>query len=385
MAARSERNVERIVSSIKPVNFLDDPYDFDLDRTGFPVFSDKNIAFVNALVQNDSAYNFVSGDDVHAMYCGAANGGENEIRNAVYLTDKVNSTHLAAVSVGEGQNQLMQNLATDEWLEIAGSKFMPIDAAKKMDSEENVNAENKTSKDEEMIRLKGGTLLTAACLLKDYMGNGRLKDDLCNKNADDRSILVAKIARAVTNMTHNMLPEHLRVSNQYNRSNFSFASKFCHHACRNVTNFQMDNFCIYDKVVGEMLPYYADAYVDEEWLNKWCEKYNKNAKGHSNCSAYSNRYAWIRGTIRKKLVATPDAIGEDADAQVARGYRGYLELYSHVVDGINEWRRNNQQFGRLSGYPTSDIGFHEVDLMIWYYFKGRRVVDAKNEMKALAR
>ena len=133
-----------------------------------------------------------------------------------------------------------------------------------------------------------------------------------------------------------------------------------------------------------MLPYYADAYVDEGALNNWCDKYNRTKDGKSRCGAYASRYAWISGTINKKLIFTPEGIGEDADADVARGYLGYFELYSLVLEGINKWRRERIGDEGSNNAAVSDIGFREVDLMIWYFFKGSRLDKAKEAMDELS-
>lgn len=377
MSTRSERNVKQIIRSIEPTYFSDDPYRFDVDQKRFPIFSDKNLAFVNGLVNNDSNYTWIDPGKISEIYNEAAKGDEGSIRDAVYFTDKMNSTHLAAVTVKEKQTGLIGCLDWDQFdgpIKCLEEKFKLPD-----------------SKDE--VELKGGTKLTAAFLEERYAGNNKLQMALRSKNVIERARLVADIARATTNMTDRLLPETIKREHvwNYNRSNFSFATKFCHHGCRNINKreivgdsaiYESDNFCIYDTVVGAMLPYYADAYVDEEALNNWCDKHN-NKDGKSRCGAYANRYAWISGTINKKLIITPEDIGEDADKKVAQGYLGYFELYSLVLEGINKWRRERTGDEGSSRAPVSDIGFHEVDLMIWYYFKGSRLEDAQDRMNKL--
>lgn len=44
------------------------PYRFDLDQHGFPVFSDKNLRLVWAMVENDSAYNSVKLETVEDIF-----------------------------------------------------------------------------------------------------------------------------------------------------------------------------------------------------------------------------------------------------------------------------------------------------------------------------
>lgn len=366
MTTRKDRNVRRLVSSVEASLHPDKYYEFDLDQKGFPVFSDKNIAFVNGLVNNDSNYTWIDQDTIHEKYVDASNGDACAIREAVYFTNKMNSTHLAAVTVKGSQDELMA----------------------KMNAELKRLCEIEEDKGE--VELTGGTLITAAYLVNRYANNNELSSSLLGKDPESRANLVASIARATTNMTYKLLPDEDPSDLKCNRSNFSFATKFCHHGCRNLSRrevndsyiYDTDNFCIYDTVVGTMLPYFADAYIDygnneSEWLNEWCKKYNDTP-----LSRYGNRYAWIRATINK-LVATPDEGDKNADAQVTRGYLGYLDLYSHIVDGINEWRKQeNQTVGSNNG-SAPDIGFHEVDLMIWYFFKGSRLDEAKETMKKI--
>ncbi len=371
MSTRSERNVKQLVPAIEATFFPDDPYRFDVDQNGFPVFSDKNIAFVNGLVNNDSNYTWIDPGTISSLFERASDGDRNAIRDVVYFTNKMNSTHLAAVTAKDKQQGLMNSL---KWDRLNGLETF-------------LEEEFELPGGKDKVGLTGGTKLTAAFLVEKYSGNDGFRRDLQAGNLDVRANLVANIARATTNMASKLLPEQLRGDAKYNRSNFSFATKLCHHGCRNVSDFCKDNFCIYDTVVGTMLPYYADAYIkDVEWLNnEWSNKYNKTKSGRSNSGSYDNRYAWLRGTIANKLVATPEGIGEEFDAQVARGYRGYYELYSRIVDGINEWRRQNDKTCGAQGSSASDIGFHEVDLLIWYYFKGRRLDDAKNRMEDLVK
>lgn len=367
MSTRSEQNVKQIIRSIEPTYFSDNPYRFDVDQKRFPIFSDKNIAFVNGLVNNDSNYTWIDPGEISKIYSKAATGDEGSIRDAVYFTDKMNSTHLAAVTVKEKQTGLMGCL---EWNQFNGP-IKCLEEKFKLPRGEDV----KLPRGKDEVELKGGTKLTVAFLEERYAGNNKLQMALQSKDVIERARLVADIARATTNMTDRLLPETIKREHvwNYNRSNFSFATKFCHHGCRNLNKQEVDgasnicksdNFCIYDTVVGAMLPYYADAYVDEGTLNNWCDKYNRTKDGESRCGAYASRYAWINGTINKKLIFTPEGIGEDADADVARGYLGYFELYSLVLEGINKWRRERIGDEGSNNAAVSDIGFHEVDLMI---------------------
>ena len=78
-----------------------DPYLFDLDQNDIPLFTDKNIKFVNGMVENDSNYNQTDKEKVRDifkdMFVGSADERMACIGRAVYEIDNENSTHLTAV------------------------------------------------------------------------------------------------------------------------------------------------------------------------------------------------------------------------------------------------------------------------------------------------
>ena len=136
----------------------------------------------------------------------------------------------------------------------------------------------------------------------------------------------------------------------FTKNNISFASKFCHHTC--IKGGLGDRYCIYDSVVGEVLPYYVWAYSDRGDIKK---------------KSYSKLKKMISGFVN-----------EDS----AMGYQNYRELYRSVCNGVNGWRAAHPKECRPDrGLPIKpfegEIGFQEVDRLIWYFFKGRRLDDAK--------
>lgn len=90
-------------------NRFRNPYLFDLDQNEFPLFTDKNIQLVNAMIAYNSSYNRYSDDDLKQMYRGMFKSDKekresdketrrnNAIRQVVYVTDHINSTHLTAL------------------------------------------------------------------------------------------------------------------------------------------------------------------------------------------------------------------------------------------------------------------------------------------------
>ena len=152
-----------------------------------------------------------------------------------------------------------------------------------------------------------------------------------------------------------------------NKNNFSFATKFCHHASRysgETDDPGKAKYCIYDKVVGEVLPYYAYAYMPAADIEDFC---NRNAEkcdgGIITKSRYSSSCFWIAATI-KELVASDK-------------YEEYADLYCSVRDGINNWRKDHGSLAK------GEISFEEIDSLIWYYFKGARLDEARKRLKGL--
>lgn len=137
-----------------------------------------------------------------------------------------------------------------------------------------------------------------------------------------------------------------------NKINFSFATKFCHWACQYLE--LGDKYCIYDNVVASVFPYFVDSYASGE-LASWdcCRMKRVNgAKGS------------------QELVSTIENYKKDDD-----GYTKYRNLYDAVLEGINKWRSDNNQNG--------EIGYREVDRLIWYYFKGASGKRIKQALAAI--
>lgn len=81
------------------------------------------------------------------------------------------------------------------------------------------------------------------------------------------------------------------------RRNISFASKFCHYACRNLlTEEYWDNYPIIDGVLKEVIPYYAEKYQIE---------YNKdNYKSNDVITSYNEFVNIINNLSKKTKIST---------------------------------------------------------------------------------
>lgn len=104
------------------------------------------------------------------------------------------------------------------------------------------------------------------------------------------------------------------------RYTFSFASKFCTYVSRYL--YKSDEYCIYDKVLCNALPYYAWVYLGEKYI-----------------------------AINSSKIET----------MFAKKDKGNYQGYRKLIDNI---RVRSKQHTR---YDISREGF---DSIVWYYFKG---------------
>lgn len=237
------------------------PYEFDTDSNGFPVFTRKNIAFLQALIENDSDYRIsydYDNEKFESSYAGLLEkyGVSKEpiiMEGIVKSIDKFNATHLASEGPSGGGRGI--KLTVDAILQIED-----------------------------------------------------LEDRL--KNKDDN--IVVEIAHAVKNQTGK------------NKVNFSFATKFC--AYTSLGALKEDNYCIYDTVVQNILPYYIYIYLNDDGYYRT----NRNGK---NCSIIEEKY------------------------KTSTDYEGYRKLIDRLIDSIEE-------------DINYRIRYKDFDNLLWYYFKG---------------
>lgn len=92
-------------------NFIFDsnPYVFDTDKNGFPIFTEKNIKFITAMINNDSNYRVsldVKHPDSSAFLLKKGFPKEKgDLKICIERIDKENSTHLAVSGNKEGDNK----------------------------------------------------------------------------------------------------------------------------------------------------------------------------------------------------------------------------------------------------------------------------------------
>ena len=203
----------------------DNPYQFDKDQNDMPLFTDKNIAFVNGMVENDSNYNQTDKDEVREIFKGMFVGNAHErmacIGRAVYEIDNENSTHLTAV----GRHKV-------------------DDIMKKLDLKP-MTVEKMSDDGEGEKTITGGVLFTSQIIA----GIEGLRERL--SGGDDQLVTdISKASKTYLNEAHVA---------DINKINFSFATKFCHWTCQYLE--LGDKYCIYDKVVASVFPYFVDNYA----------------------------------------------------------------------------------------------------------------------------
>lgn len=88
-------------------NITKDPYTFDTDQNGYPIFTKKNLALLHALLRYDSNYSASEDDKDGNTYAGmlAKNGvprAYDDLYTVIKSIDKFSSTHLASEGRGGG-------------------------------------------------------------------------------------------------------------------------------------------------------------------------------------------------------------------------------------------------------------------------------------------
>ncbi len=241
------------------------PYKFDLDANGLPALTEKNFLFVKALIENDS--NYRAPDDLSKNYKKLLENSfpktYDEILSVVTLIDKYDSTHLSS----EGRSFKNHN------------KGREITAAK----------------------------------IKDLIDNDSLEQRLLN----GCTAPIHSIANAVNEA-------HLKtVGVEEGKYNISFATKFCAYV--SLYALEKDNYCIYDRVLGEILPYYTKIYCDK--------------------------------TISQIHIKSQQE------------YDDYKKMINKIICGA----------AGKTGYTAS---YKDVDALLWYYFKGEdsRIRKAKQHL-----
>lgn len=243
---------------------IKDPYKFDFDANGVLALTEDNIVRINFIIDNDSNYR---------------------------LSSDIENTETVTRYVADRRDTLPWS--KDELLHI----IIEIDRQNST-HQDSIGVK----KDDSASKNNGGREKTAEYIYNIHNLYARLE-------AGDPS-LVNDIAKA------------LYKEEGGGRYTFSFASKFCTYVSQAL--YDSDKYCIYDRVVSDVLPYYAWAYLGDD-----------------------SYFARSKSKI-SRMFGIDDNNGDYA-------------AYRLLIDKI---RKRNEE---LTGYLISRKDF---DHLLWYYFKG---------------
>lgn len=349
---------------------------FDVDTHGFPVFTDKNIALLDMLFNNDVAYARVIESEYETEMKHIFEGmfdspsrevQETSIRRAVYRVNRDNSTSLPTLSGSKKES------ASGKPTQKQIVELLKISNGERLDGKE--SAEKAESKEFER-KLTGGSLLTARAIIDMIQFDGDSSEAVKKALLSGESGLVYKIAHAAEETVNNALMQEAEGENysgivvkRIDKNNFSFATKFCHHACRRIGE-GAGKYCIYDAIVHEFLPYYACEYIEADTLDRICGF-------NTECTTFKEQYKKVYEQIDawKKLSAQ-----EAFERGEGYGYENYRNLYDAVLDAINRWRDawrlcpNSKDYvidHRMDDGQYEKLDYCNFDRFVWYYFKNQ--------------
>lgn len=190
---------------------------FDKDKNGFPKLTDRNVALIEFIINNDSNYRALDdsdGDSISQTIIGFNDSTDIEkIEKIVEVIDNQNSTHLSSMGRGhKGDNSGRKK--TIDYIATIPNFFSRLE---KRDFE------------------------------------------------------------LVNDIALNAIPPSKNFKGKYI---FSFASKYCTYVARTVFRGtqEADNYSIFDDVICEILPYYAWAYLGEDEYIKLKKRRNKEGQ-----------------------------------------------------------------------------------------------------------
>lgn len=364
---------------------------FDVDNHGFPVLTDKNISLISTLFANDAAYSKNKPEFkldkrsyeeetvelFNGMFSRNRDISAKNVERAVYRVNSDNSTSLPTLSGSKKGN------ASGKPTQAEIVALMGISDGLVIDDMEDDKKDKKSAK-----KLNGGSLLTANAIAEMIsVGFGENGDENTFKKAllEGQPSLVYKIAHAAEGMVNDAMSQEATqrtapflFGKKIDKNNFSFATKFCHHVCKRLDG-GIDQYCIYDSVVHEFLPYYACEYLDADTIDKICGSRLEADTPREKYKAVNNKIESWRSYLAQ------DGIDE------GYGYERYRNLYDAVLVAVNKWRdawkkcsaNQTDVIQHFFGKEQYDkLGYADFDRFIWYFFKNQwRKTEARELLK----
>lgn len=274
-------------------NFIisDDAFKFDLDKNGFPALTAKNVKRINFLINNDSNYRPL--DD----------SGDSSISKTIH-------------EYGKTYNY-------DEIFDIVRI----------------IDKLNSTRQSSKGPKTKGGGGRDSTA--KYIHGTLILKERFYNRLKSGDPNLVIQIAKHAIE----------------ERYTISFASKYCTYVARALfkdDQEKADRYCIIDKVICDILPYYSWVYLGEKPYTRIVKPKAKRITNSSKAPQYPPA---------PKIVST---IKDEFASKTAQRYEDYCKLIKRIRE--NAAVLLDKECGEQIQNKT--ITNKDFDHLLWYYFKG---------------
>ena len=181
-------------------------------------------------------------------------------------------------------------------------------------------------------------------------GAPELVDDIAKNAISSESIKKAIEAKKILALVMNE-----KEKNDISRYTFSFASKYCTYMARALFEGESgDGYCIFDKVMCDILPYYAWVYLGDK---------NKVYIRHS----YQKEKRKNDLVIEQQPLHSSKIKSEIKDIFANKNDSKY-EDYRNLIDEIIQ----NAERLYCGEYPGKQchISRKDFDHLLWYYFKG---------------
>lgn len=302
----------------KNFNISGKPYIFDEDRNGFPALTEENFERINFIIKHDSNYRPL--DDK----------GTDPISTIIKDTIKKN-------------DDVFSNEISDILTVV-----------------EKIDKLNSTRQSSLGPKIKGGGGREAtACYISSIVdfyerlgkGDSTLVDDIAKRAISLESINKAKELKL--NAVSDVDVEGINDNDEFSRYTFSFASKYCAYMARALFEGEKgDGYCIFDKVMCDILPYYAWVYLgDSDYIKL------SHPKAKQNTDNIDEQQAPIhpqkKSIIKDKFANKNDSKYED---------------YRKLIDAIIQ--RAERLYCREYPGKQCHISRKDFDHLLWYYFKG---------------
>lgn len=288
---------------------LNDYYIFDVDKNNCPIFTQKNILLLDALIKYNSSYS-VASDDKNPEYNDSYAGILRKLKEEFFDFKKYEDL----------ERKIDENLHEE--------------IKKSEEVDENGKEKDDLYKVVESIDRINSTHLVSEGPSHKGVHKGRYKTSQKIRGIEN---LKGRLLRGDTDLIH------IIASLSDEKHNFSYATKFCSYVCIHALG--KDNYCIYDEVVQSILPYYINKYIDDkEVLRRYCKIVNKNDE-------------------EKKRVESTVCKLKDKKYKGNNGISGYKE-YKNLIDTI---------ILGIEKKDGIKIDYATFDHMLWYSFKGSKI------------